>query len=311
MWSIGAYTEGITHPMSHPGISVGAIALTAAVMVACLSALVVIWRLREARPGLGLISLAPAAPPGVRRLRSARFLAHLPPHSSRMFLNRGQRIRSGANVADISDKRFDSARLPRFSAFSLEPGPARGRSVGVAIYEEPKGAPSAWDGGDAPERDIPPPIWRHVASLIEAYRTEPLRPAGEASEAGALAEPAPPIWREASALRIELAEMERALEAAGQGLAPGYAPALPIWRSPEAWGPAGLQFESSDAGIALDSSLMDAAPHDLSELAIAPPIWNSPVLDAGPERRVWRASEELEAAITTEPPIWAPHMRQR
>lgn len=298
--------------MSHLGISVGAIAL----MIACVAALVAIWRLRRPRPDLRARLLAPAAPPGIPRLRSAKFFAHLPPHGSRVFLYRRQRIRSGADVAEITEKRFDSARLPWFSAYLLNPSLAHGQGALTAIYEGSEDTLPTWDGEDAPESGIFPPIWRHVESLIEAHRAAQLELVGEAS---ALTEPAPPIWRDASALRIELAEKKGASETAVQDAVQDpvwvYASAPPIWRAMDTWGLAGLQFKSSGASSGAqperDASLSDAGPHDNSELASAPPIWNSSVLDAWPETRAPHESEALGADAFVKPPIWASHIRQR
>lgn len=283
------------------------------VTIACVGALIVSARARQASSGEQDAHLAAVAP-GIRR-------SPLATHSSPIEHPNTHPIyyatRHTASFNDAIPPIFDhsaSAMSSTISAFSG--GWNLFASAAGGTGDMPRDTLAAPEGDDAPEDAIAPPIWRRVESLIEEHREATLALTGEALGEAALIPPAPlPIWREVSALRIEVAEMEGAPEIAElQEANWANAPAPPIWR---AMG----RHERVSPALSLAaprSEYDDMEPADIPELADTLPLWNSWAPAGWSEERALLVARELAKASArsdwndwVEPPIWSSYIHPR
>jgi hypothetical protein len=206
------------------------------------------------------------------------------------------------------------ARAQSLSAPALERQDANTADPYTAPLEE---APAAPDSASAPEdleTPIALPIWRHVGSLIEEIHAATRTLAGEALGAAEMMESAPPIWRSVSALRIEVARVERPPEITGiveWATSGEQAPRPPIWRA-MAMEPGAETSGHTGPAIALLTERVrpfEEDSPDFSQIACAPPFWMGWPSSAWSAANATSASDDQThpdaLSIWSEPPIWA------
>ncbi len=269
------------------------------VTIACAGALIVMALVRQTRAGLTRAQSPrrqPSTPIPTR--------ASLPHENGRPLPTTAHHPQSFTDATARALHNSSSSDLPPRPAF------ARERNLFASAFDAPGETPAS-SGDDAPEDAIAPPIWRRVESLIEAHRVATLALTGEALGEAVLIEPPPPIWRDMSALRIEVAEMTGAPEAAERETEWASAPPPPIWRTARLHELTGLRLArttSSSDGDEVESL-------GLSEIAGAAPIWTTWVSSDWPETRTISTAQDLTTtdarSVRSAPPIWASHVRQR
>ncbi len=283
------------------------------VTIACVGALFVMARARQANSDEQGVMLAPIAP-GVRRPTLATHTPPLEQMKMRPFYS------ATRHTLSLNDETppfpVVSALNTSSTSFAYSGGWNLFASAFGGADDIPEDTLAAPEGDDAPEDAIAPPIWRRVETLIEEHREATLTLTGEALGEAALIPPAPlPIWREVSVLRIEVAELEGSPEILERQEAIwASAPASPIWRTMERH----ERLEPALTLAALGSETGDTEMAEFPELTAALPLWSSWASGVWSEERTPLAAGDLAGFGAcpdwndwVAPPIWSSYIHQR